>query len=167
MDHKDQEVPSGEVGEIVCRGQAVLKEYYKNTEATREAMKNGWFHTGDLARKDEDGFLYLVDRKKDMIISGGENIYSAEIEKILNNHPKIDEVAVIGVPCEKFGESVHAVIVPINRCDISLDEISDYCARFMAGYKKPRSIQIVDALPRNAGGKVLKTKLRENTDRKI
>jgi len=110
---------------------------------------------------DEEGFIYLVDRKKDMIISGGENVYSAEVEEVLRNHPKIVEAAVVGLPSEEFGESVHAVIVSKEGIEISQNEVADYCARYLAGYKKPRSMEVIDSLPRNASGKVLKTVLRD------
>lgn len=162
VDDDDNDVPIGEVGEIVYRGSTVMKEYYKNPEATAEAFRGGWFHSGDLVRQDEDGYIYVVDRKKDMIISGGENIYPAEIEEVLYTHPKILEAAVIGVPDPDWGESVKAVVVPKQGETLTEEEVIDYCKKNLASYKKPKSVDLVDALPRNPQGKVLKFVLRED-----
>jgi acyl-CoA synthetase (AMP-forming)/AMP-acid ligase II len=155
-----EDVPVGEVGEIIYRGLGILKEYYKNPEATSPAKVDGWFHSGDLVRIDKEGLIYVVDRKKDMIISGGENVYPAEVEDVLYRHPKVLEAAVIGVPHEKWGEGVHAVVVPKEGQTLTPEEIIEYCTASLAGYKKPKSVDIVSALPRNASGKVLKTELR-------
>lgn len=167
VNDEDRDVSVGEIGEIIYRGPTTMLEYYKDQKATVEALKNGWFHSGDLVRMDEEGFIYVADRKKDMIISGGENVYPAEVEGILIKHPKILEVAIIGVPSEKWGESVHAVIVPKQGVEISKEEIIDFCAQNLAGYKKPRSIEFIELLPRNAAGKVVKTILRENHGKSI
>ena len=161
VDDDDNDVPVGEVGEIVYRGPTVLKEYYKMPEATSEAFKGGWFHSGDLVRQDEDGFIYVVDRKKDMIISGGENIYPAEIEEVLYTHPKILEAAVIGVPDPDWGESVKAIVVSKQGETLTEEEAIEHCKKNLASYKKPKSVDFVDALPRNPQGKVLKFALRE------
>ncbi len=161
VDDDDRDVPIGQVGEIIYKGPTVLKEYYKNPEATAEAMKGGWFHSGDLVREDEEGFIYVVDRKKDMIISGGENIYPAEVEEVLFAHPKIIEAAVIGMPDPKWGESVKAVVVIKKGESLLQEEIVDHCKRYLASYKKPKIVEFLDALPRNAAGKVLKIKLRK------
>lgn len=161
VDDNDNDVPVGEVGEIVYRGPTVLKEYYKMPEATAEAFKRGWFHSGDLVRQDEAGFVYVVDRKKDMIISGGENIYPAEIEEVLYTHPKILEAAVIGVPDPDWGESVKAIVVPKQGETLTEEEVIEHCKKNLASYKKPKSVDFVDALPRNPQGKVLKFALRE------
>ncbi len=161
VDYDDKDVSVGEVGEIIYKGPTVLKEYYKNPEGTAEAMKGGWFHSGDLVREDEDGFIYVVDRKKDMIISGGENIYPAEIEEILFTHPKILEAAVIGMPDPKWGESVKAVIVIKKGENLTQEEVVDHCKRYLASYKKPKAVEFLDELPRNAVGKVLKIELRK------
>ncbi|MCL6612736.1 MAG: long-chain-fatty-acid--CoA ligase [Peptococcaceae bacterium] len=161
VDSEGNDVPVGEVGEIVYRGPCMLQEYYKNPQATREAIVDGWFHSGDLVRMDEEGFVYVVDRKKDMVISGGENVYPAEVEEVLYRHEKILEAAVIGVPSDKWGEAVHAVVVPKPGQTLTEEEVISFCAANLAGYKKPRSVEFVDALPRNAAGKVLKTRLRE------
>jgi len=155
------DVAAGEVGEILYRGPTMMKEYYRDTAATSEAIVGGWFHSGDLVRLDDEGYVYVVDRKKDMVISGGENVYPAEVEEVLYRHQKVLEAAVIGVPDEKWGERVHAVVVPKSGEALTHEEIIEWCAGHLAGYKKPRSVGFTDQLPRNAAGKVLKTKLRE------
>ncbi|MBM4338361.1 MAG: long-chain fatty acid--CoA ligase [Deltaproteobacteria bacterium] len=161
VDDQDRELPIGELGELICRGPNVMKGYYKDKEATQEALKGGWLHTGDLARMDEEGFVYIVDRKKDMIVSGGENIYPREIEEILYSHPKIDDAAVIGVPDPVWGESVRAVLVLRKGERMTDEEVIEYCKSHLASYKKPKSVEFVEGLPRNPSGKVLKTILRE------
>lgn len=161
VDDNNNDVPVGQVGEIVYRGWGLCQGYYKNPQATAEAMAGGWFHSGDLVRLDEEGFVYVVDRKKDMLITGGENVYPAEVEEVLYRHEKVLEAAVIGIPDAKWGESVHAVIVPKPGVQLTAEEIISFCGQHLAGYKKPRSVEFVDALPRNAAGKVLKTRLRE------
>jgi acyl-CoA synthetase (AMP-forming)/AMP-acid ligase II len=160
VDDQDQPVPVGEVGELICRGPNVMKGYYKDPQATREALKGGWLHTGDLARMDEEGFVYIVDRKKDMIISGGENIYPREIEEALYHHPKIQEAAVIGTPDPLWGESVKAFVVLKEGAAMREEEAMEYCKNHLASYKKPKSVRFVPSLPRNPSGKVLKTILR-------
>lgn len=160
VDDNDNDVPVGEVGEAIYRSPTVMKEYYKDPEATREAMRGGWFHGGDLVRMDKEGFIYIVDRKKDMIISGGENIYSAEIEQVICRHPKVQECAVIGVHDKEWGEAVKAIVVPKFGEQLTEKEIIDFCKQHLASYKKPKSVDFVDALPRNAMGKVLKRELR-------
>lgn len=161
-----RDVPIGEVGEIVYQGPTVMKEYYKNPEATREAFKGGWFHSGDLVRMDEEGFIYIVDRKKDMIISGGENIYPAEVEAVLYSHPAVFEAAVIGVPDPKWGETVKAYVVLKAYHQLTAEEVIEYCRTRIASYKKPRYVEFLKALPRNASGKVLKTVLRNQDQEK-
>ncbi len=161
VDDAGCDVPVGEVGEIVYRGPTMLKEYYRDPQATAAAIKDSWFHSGDLVRMDDEGFVYVVDRKKDMLISGGENVYPAEVEEVLYRHEKVLEAAVIGVPDERWGERVHAVVVPKPGAALTAQEIIDWCASHLAGYKKPRSVEFVEALPRNASGKVLKNTLRE------
>ncbi|KPK47482.1 MAG: hypothetical protein AMJ77_02920, partial [Dehalococcoidia bacterium SM23_28_2] len=161
VDDEDREVPVGEVGEIIYRGPTVMKEYYNNPEATAKAFKNGWMHSGDLARRDEEGFLYIVDRKIDMIVSGGENIYPAEIEEVLYKHPKILEAAVIGVHDEEWGESVKAIVAPKPGETLTEEEVIEFCKEQLASYKKPKSVDFIDALPRSSAMKVLKTVLRE------
>jgi acyl-CoA synthetase (AMP-forming)/AMP-acid ligase II len=156
-----RDVENGQVGEIVYRGPSMMACYWNNPEATAEAMRGGWFHSGDLVRRDAEGFVFVVDRKKDMIISGGENIYSTEIEDVIDTHPKVREVAVIGVPHPRWVETPLAVIVPSDPDDPPTeDEVETWCRARLASYKKPGAIRIVDALPRNVSGKVLKTDLR-------
>ncbi len=171
VNDEDQDVPIGEVGEAIYRGPNVMKGYYKNPEATEEAMRGGWFHSGDLVRQDEEGYFYVVDRKKDMIISGGENIYPAEVEEVLYRHPDILEAAVFGIPDEQWGESVKATVVLKSGKKLTAEEVIDHCKQYLASYKKPKSVDFLDALPRNPAGKVLKTVLREKywakRDRKI
>jgi len=162
VDDDMNDVPQGEVGEIVYRGATVLQYYWNNPEATAEAFHGGWFHSGDLVREDEEGYMYVVDRKKDMIISGGENIYCAEVEAAIDSHQKVREVAIIGVPHEKWVETPLAVVVPTDASDPpSQDEIIEWCRERLASYKKPSRMVIIDELPRNASGKVLKFQLRE------
>ncbi len=163
VDDHMTDVAPGEIGEIVYLGPLVMKEYWNRPAETAEAFRGGWFHSGDLVRRDEDGYIYVVDRKKDMIISGGENIYSAEVENVLAAHPKVNEVAIIGVPHPKWGETPMAVIVAHRPADPPTDaEIEMHCRAHLAPYKRPRHLMFVDALPRNASGKVLKARLRES-----
>lgn len=160
-DDNCKDVPPGELGELVYYGPSCLKEYYKNPEATADAFKGGYFHSGDLATRDEDGYYWLRGRKKDMIVSGGENIFPAEIEEVLITHPKILESAVIGVPDPKWGETVKAVVILKEGETMTADEVISYCKQNLASYKKPTSVDFVTELPRNPVGKVLKYKLRE------
>jgi fatty-acyl-CoA synthase len=144
-----------------------MKGYYKDRKATKEALKGGWLHTGDLGRMDEEGYVYIVDRKKDMIVSGGENIYPREIEELLYHHPKIQDGAVIGIPDPMWGESVKAFVVLKNGEMMQEEEVIEYCKSHLASYKKPKTVEFMESLPRNPSGKVLKTLLREQgRDRK-
>ncbi|MDT7707684.1 MAG: fatty-acyl-CoA synthase [Pseudonocardiales bacterium] len=161
VDDAMNDVKQGEVGEIVYRGPTVMDGYWNKPEETAEAFRGGWFHSCDLVRQDEDGYLFVVDRKKDMIISGGENIYCAEVENTLAKHPKIGEVALIGVADPRYGEAPLAVIAPRDPADPpTAEEIEEFCRAHLASYKRPRDVAIVAALPRNPSGKVLKTALR-------
>ena len=161
VDEKLKDVPVGEVGEIVARSDRIMKEYWKLPKETAEIMKGGWLHTGDLGRMDEDGYIYIVDRKKDMIISGGENIYSREVEEVLYTHPAVQEAAVVGIPDEKWGESVKAVIVLREGMTATEDEIIDFCKEHLASYKKPKSVEFWDSLPITASGKIKKNEIRD------
>ena len=161
VDHDMKDVPPNEVGELVIRGPNVMKEYWKRSEATRDAFAGGWFHSGDMARMDEDGDLYIVDRKKDMFISGGENVYPAEVENAIFELPCVAEAAVIGVKDEKWGEVGRAVVALKAGATLTEAEILDFLKGRLAKYKIPRSVVFVDQLPRNAAGKVLKNVLRE------
>jgi fatty-acyl-CoA synthase len=140
----------------------VMEEYWGKPEATAEAFAGGWFHSGDQVRQDEEGYLYVVDRKKDMIITGGENVYCAEVEDVLAAHPKVAEVALIGVPDTRYGEAPLAVVAPRDAADPpTAEELTAWCRDRLARYKNPREYSVVGALPRNPSGKVLKTRLRE------
>jgi fatty-acyl-CoA synthase len=167
VDDEMKDVPPGQVGEIIFRGPTVMKGYYKLPAATEEAFRGGWLHSGDLVVVDEDGYISVVDRKKDMLISGGENIYPKEIEEVLYTHPAILEAAVVGVPDEKWGETVKAYIVLRNGKTLTETEVIDYCMGKLASYKKPRHVEFVGELPRNAAGKILKTELRKASSRTI
>lgn len=160
VDDADAEVAAGEVGEIVVRGPTVMNRYIGEPEATARALRGGWLHTGDLARQDEEGFLYVAGRKKDLIISGGMNIYPREVEQVLCRHPAVVEAAVIGVPDAVWGESVVAVVVPRSGTAPGADELIAWCRERLAGYKKPRRVEIVEALPKDPLGKVAKAQLR-------
>lgn len=167
VDDQGIEVPTGEVGELIQKGPTVMKGYWRNPKATQETIVDGWLHTGDLARRDEEGFVYIVDRKKDMIISGEENIYPAEVEQVLYSHPDIQEAAVIGVPDDKWGESVKAIVVCKNgRCLIA-DEVIAYTKAHLSSFKKPKYVEFIDELPRNPSQKVLKGILREKYGKPI
>jgi fatty-acyl-CoA synthase len=161
VDDAMNDVPQGEVGEIVYRGQGLMAGYWNQPKATAEAMEGGWFHSGDLVRMDEEGFIYVVDRKKDMIISGGENVYCAEVEDVLAGHPGVADVAVIGAAHKRWGETPVAVVVPADpAAPPTLDDLTEWCRPRLASYKKPTQLLVLDALPRNASGKVFKPQLR-------
>ena len=161
VDENDEPVPSGTIGEIVGRGPQLMRGYWNLPEASAEALRGGWMHTGDAAIIDEQGYLFIQDRVKDMIVSGGENIYPREVEEVLYQHPDIAEAAVIGVPDERFGEAVKAIVVLRESMTANAEGIMDFCKGRLAGYKRPRSVDFVAALPRNPSGKVLKKELRE------
>nr|WP_090346366.1 fatty-acid--CoA ligase FadD5 [Mycolicibacterium malmesburyense]CRL78948.1 long-chain-fatty-acid--CoA ligase [Mycolicibacterium malmesburyense] len=162
VDEDMNDVPVGQVGEIVYRAPTLMAGYWNNPKATAEAFAGGWFHSGDLVRQDEEGYVWVVDRKKDMIISGGENIYCAEVENALAAHPAIAEVALIGRPDERWGEVPLAVVAlgATEQTELDLRELDTFLDERLARYKHPKAVEIVDALPRNPAGKVLKTELR-------
>jgi long-chain acyl-CoA synthetase len=159
VDDKGVEVATGEVGEIVIKGHNVMKGYWRKPEATAEAIKNGWFYSGDLAYKDADGFLFIVDRKKEMIIRGGFNVYPREIEEVIYQHPKVAEAAVYGLPDEKMGEEVHAVVAPKPGETIDADELIAFVKERVAAYKYPRTVQVWPELPKGPTGKILKREI--------
>jgi fatty-acyl-CoA synthase len=161
VDDDLKDVPTGAVGELVIRGPNLMQGYWNRPEATAEAFAGGWFHTGDLARMDEDGDLTIVERKKDMFISGGENVYPAEVENAIFELPQVSEVAVVGIPDEKWGEVGRAVVVIKDSQTLSEGQILDYLRGRLAKYKIPKRVVFIDRLPRNAAGKVLKTELRD------
>jgi long-chain acyl-CoA synthetase len=156
VDEDDNEVAQGEVGEIVIKGPNVMKGYWRKEDETRKAITDGWFHTGDMARVDDQGYFFIVDRKKEMILRGGYNVYPREIEEVLYEHPAIAECAVVGVPDDKMGEEVGAAVVVKRGEDVSADEIKSYVKDQVANYKYPRRIWFVDELPKGPTGKILK-----------
>lgn len=161
VDEKGNRLPPEKIGELVCKGPNVMKGYYKDAKATKRAIKGEWLYTGDLGKVDKDGYFYIVDRKKDMIVSGGENIYAREIEEVLFRHPKIVDAAVVGIPHSVWGETVKAFVVLSEGEGPDEDEIIDYCRNHLAGYKKPTSVEFLESIPKNPSGKILKRLLRE------
>ena len=151
-----------EIGELFSTSPYLFNGYWKRPDETKEALVDGWLTVGDMARQDEDGYLYIVDRKKDMVISGGINIYPREIEDVLYNHPHIEDVAVIGVPDEKWGESLKAFIVTNNPDELQSEDVLSFCEQNISKIKTPKIIEFIDTIPRNANGKVLKTALKKD-----
>lgn len=162
LDLDGREVRTGDVGEICSKGAHVMQGYWNNPEATAEALRDGWLHTGDLGYLDADGFVFVVDRLKDMIVTGSENVYSAEVENALSKHPAVASSAVIGVPDEQYGERVHAVVVLAPGGTATAEELQAHCKEHIAGYKVPRSFEFPEALPMSGAGKILKRDLRAN-----
>jgi long-chain acyl-CoA synthetase len=160
VDSQDEDVTCGEIGEIVVRGPSVMLGYWNQPKATAEALRGGWMHTGDMGSLDEDGYLYLADRKKDMIISGGENVYSTEVEAVLYEHPAVLEAAVIGVPDPVWGETVKALVVLKPARTATAQGLQTFCRERIAGYKIPRSVEFLETLPKTATGKISKNDLR-------
>ena len=158
VDENDQPVPVGEIGEVIARGPNVMTGYYNMPDETEAALKNGWLHTGDMGRFDEDGYLYIVERKKDLIIRGGFNIYPRDVEEVLSRHPAVGEVAVVGIPSERMGEEVKAFVV--TRAPVDAETLLAYCREWLANYKTPSEIEFISVLPRNAVGKIDKKELR-------
>jgi len=159
LDENEQQVGPHQVGEIVLRGPNIMKSYYKNATATREAFLSGWFHTGDLGYRDEDGFFYVVDRKSDMIIRAGENIYPREIDEVLYQHRKVRDAATIGVPHELYGEEVKSFVVPREGQEITEQEIIEFCRERLADFKCPKTVEFVEDIPKGPTGKLLKREL--------
>ena len=171
VDDLGNPLPSGQVGEVLIRGEQVMRCYWNNDAATAETLRNGWIHSGDYGRIDEDGYLYIVGRKKDVIVSGGENIYPREIEEVLHAHPAILECAVVGAPDPKWGEAVTAVVVLRDGFSLTEADAIDHCKPHLASFKKPKAVHFRDALPRSSLGKILKSEVRDafwkDLDRKI
>lgn len=161
VDEKNRDVKPGEVGEIVAQSKSIMVEYWRKPDETRDALVDGWLHTGDMGYYDEAGFIYLVDRKKDMIVSGGENIYPREVEEVLYRHPAVEEVAVIGIPDPYWVEKVHAVVILKRPGEVTEEDIIEFCRNHLAHYKAPKSVEFVRALPKNPQGKILKRELRK------
>jgi long-chain acyl-CoA synthetase len=162
VDEQDRDVAAGGVGEIIARGPNVMAGYWRRPQETEQALRGGWMHTSDVARIDPDGYIYIVDRSKDMIISGGENVYTTETENALYEHPAVLEAAVLGIPDERWGEAVHAVVVLRDGASAGEQELIDHCKGLIAGYKCPKSVEIkAEPLPKSGAGKILKTELRK------
>jgi long-chain acyl-CoA synthetase len=163
-DGEDRRLPAGDAGEVVMRGVNIMKGYYRNPAATADAMRGGWFHSGDIGILDEDGYLAIVDRKKDMIIRGGFNVYPREVEEILYGHPAVREAAVLGAPDAEHGEEVKAVLALKEGTIATAEEIVAYCKERMAAYKYPRLVEFLPELPKGPTGKILKRALRDIVD---
>jgi long-chain acyl-CoA synthetase len=162
QDPDGKRVPQGETGEVCARAGNFMREYWKKPDATAEVFRDGWYHSGDAGYVDENGYLFLVDRVKDMIVTGGENVYSVEVENAIASHPSVAQVAVIGIPSEKWGEAVHAIVVLHEGADASHDEIVDHCREWIAGYKVPKSVEFrAEPLPLSGAMKILKRELRD------
>jgi acyl-CoA synthetase (AMP-forming)/AMP-acid ligase II len=161
MDESGNLLPPGQVGEIVVRSDQVMEGYWKKPEATAETLRDGWLHTRDMGYMDEDGYIYLVDRKDDMIVSGGFNIYPKEVEDVLYSYPAVLEAAVFGVPDEKWGEAVKAVISVRSGMKVTEEEIIEHCRKHLASYKKPKSVDFIKELPKSPFGKIWRRKLKE------
>jgi len=159
VDDEGKQLPPGETGEIVCRGPNLMKGYYNNLLLTQEVLRDGWLYTGDTGKMDQDGYLYLTGRKKELILRGGENIYPAEVEAVLHQHPDIKEAAVIGFPDEYWGETVKALVVPNPGATVTEEEVITFCTSHLAHYKRPQSVAFVRSLPKNAAGKVMKSEI--------
>lgn len=161
VDPTDQELPRGEIGEIIARGDHMMTGYWNRPEQTAEAMRGGWMHTGDAGYMNDDGYVFVVDRVKDMIITGGENVYSVEVENALARHPAVASAAVVGVPDDKWGERVHAYVILRPGQSVELSELQEFCREYIAGYKIPRSMEFIEEFPMSGAGKILKRDLRE------
>ena len=161
VDKNDEDVEPGHVGELIVRSKGVMQEWWRRPEETLETIVDGWVHTGDLGRYDEKGYIYIVDRKKDMIVSGGENIFPREIEEVLYRHPSVQEAAVFGIPDPYWVEKVHAVVVLKKGATLTEQELIDFCKETLARFKAPKSVEFADALPKSPAGKILKREMRE------
>ncbi|MBC7074912.1 MAG: AMP-binding protein [Syntrophomonadaceae bacterium] len=161
VDEEDRPVKPGEIGEIVVRGKNVMKGYWKDPELTAQALRNGWLHTGDLATVDEYGYIYIVDRKHDMIITGGENVYPYEVERVLYEHPAVLEAAVVGLPSEKWGEEVTAAVALKEGMEATEEELIAFCKERIAGYKCPKRVVFMKSIPKTPIGKILRRQVRE------
>jgi len=161
VDADDNPLPPGQAGEVVARGDVVMPGYWNNPQASAEALRGGWLHTGDIGYFDEQGYLFLLDRAKDMVISGGNNVYPREVEEVIILHEKVANCVVFGIPDDYWGEAVHAVVVPKPGEMLTAQEIIAFCGDHMAGYKKPKAVDFVDELPVSGYGKILRREVRE------
>lgn len=162
VDEQDKDIEPGQFGEIIARGPNVMQGYWHRSEETEEALRGGWLRTGDVATVDSDGYIYIVDRKKDLIISGGENISPREVEEVIYQHPKVRECSVIGIPDDRWGEQVRAIVVLRPDETLVESELLSFCKARLAKYKMPKSIVFVDQLPKDPVGKIQKRILRES-----
>jgi acyl-CoA synthetase (AMP-forming)/AMP-acid ligase II len=171
VDDEGRQVLDGDVGEVLVKGDHIMKGYWNQPDETAKTLKNGWIHTSDLGFSDPNGYIFLVDRKRDVIISGGFNIYSKEIEDTISLCPKVQDVAVVGVPDEKWGEAVKALVIPKAGVELKENEIIDFCKTRLASFKKPKTVEVVQSLPYNPYGKIQKSVIKERYwkgyDRKI
>jgi acyl-CoA synthetase (AMP-forming)/AMP-acid ligase II len=154
-------VKTGEIGEIIARGPDIMQGYYKDPELTAETIKNGWIHSSDMAKVDDEGYIYIVDRKKDMIISGGFNVYPSEVENVLYTHPAVFEACVVAVPDEKWGEAIKAVVVLKPGVQVTAEALIEHCGQSLSSFKKPRSVDFVKELPKNPNGKIAKRLVKD------
>jgi len=161
VNENGEDLDTGEMGEIIVRSKHMMKEYWKKPEETANTIINGWLYTGDIGYYDENGYVYIVDRQKDKIITGGENVFPREVEEIIYRHPSVQEAAVIGIPDPYWVEKVHAVVSLKDGASLTAEELIAFCKKRLAGYKSPKSVEFVDALPKNAAGKILKRELRD------
>lgn len=161
VDEDDHECAIGAAGEVIVRGDVVMKGYWNDPDSTSAALRNGWLHTGDVGTFDDEGYLYLLDRKKDVVITGGNNVYPTEVESVLITHAAVDQVVVVGIPDSYWGEAVHAVVVVRDGYELSAEELMTYCGEYLAGYKRPKSVDFVSELPVSAYGKVLRREVRD------
>ena len=166
LDDGKTEVPDGEPGEICMKGPLIMRGYWENSEETSAQLRDGWLYTGDIATRDEDGYIFIVDRKKDMVIAGGYNIYPREIDEVLFQHPKVADAVAVGIPDEYRGETIRAYVVLKQGESVTEEEIISFCREKLAAYKVPRSIEFRTDLPKSAVGKVLRKILREEEERK-
>ena len=161
VDNDGRELGRGEIGEVIVQGKNVMNGYWNQPDLTQEVLKDGWLYTGDMGMLDELRYLYIVDRKKDMIISGGENIYAKEVEDVLAAHPAVAKAVVIGVPDEKWGEAVKGLVIKKSGSEVSEEDLINFCKSRLASYKKPKSIEFMVDFPKSTAGKILKRELRQ------
>jgi long-chain acyl-CoA synthetase len=162
VDEEDNEAPPGESGEIAIRGPNIMKGYFNKEDETKRVLRKGWLHSGDIGRLDEDGYLYIVDRIKDLIISGGLNVYPTEVEEVLYTHAAVEECAVVGMPHKEYGEAVSALVKRKQGLTCSEAELIDYCKKQIASYKSPKKIHFVEEFPKSPAGKILKREIRNS-----